>query len=81
MSTGDGPDNLADSHGYKPKTLLVTYLDVYNETSRANDTSTGAYSMENFLGNGEYVTLAGAEWFETILRSRANGPEPIWCGL
>ncbi|WP_289744284.1 DUF4374 domain-containing protein [Muribaculum intestinale] len=61
MSTGDGPDNLTDSHGYKPKTLLVTYLDVYNETSRANDTSTGAYSMENFLGNGEYVTLAGAE--------------------
>lgn len=61
MSTGDGPDNLADSHGYKPKTLLVTYLDVYNETSRTNDTSTGAYSMENFLGNGEYVTLAGAE--------------------
>lgn len=39
----------------------MTYLDVYNETSRANDTSTGAYSMENFLGNGEYVTLAGAE--------------------
>ena len=42
-------------------TLLVTYLNVYNETSRTNDTSTGAYSMENFLGNGEYVTLAGAE--------------------
>lgn len=61
MSTGDGPASLADSHGYKPKTLLLTYLDVVNETSRSNDTSTGLYSMENFLGNGEYVTLAGAE--------------------
>ena len=34
---------------------------MFNETSRTNDTSTGLYSMENFLGNGEYVTLAGAE--------------------
>lgn len=61
MSTGEGPSSLADAHGYKPMTLLVTYLDVLNETSRTNDTSTGLYSMENFLGNGEYVTLAGAE--------------------
>lgn len=61
MSTGDGPTTLADSHGYLPKTLLITYLNVENETSRSNDTSTGLYSMENFLGNGEYVTLAGAE--------------------
>lgn len=61
MSTGEGPASFADSHGYKPMTLLVTYLDVINETSKSNDTSTGKYSMENFLGNGEYVTLAGAE--------------------
>lgn len=61
MSTGEGPASLADAKGYKPMTLLVTYLDVFNETSRTNDTSTGLYSMENFLGNGEYVTLAGAE--------------------
>lgn len=61
MSTGVGPASFADAHGYKPMTLLVTYLDVLNETSRTNDTSTGLYSMENFLGNGEYVTLAGAE--------------------
>lgn len=61
MSTGEGPASFADAHGYKPMTLLVTYLDVLNETSRTNDTSTGLYSMENFLGNGEYVTLAGAE--------------------
>ncbi len=61
MSTGEGPASFADAHGYKPMTLLVTYLDVLNETSRTNDTFTGLYSMENFLGNGEYVTLAGAE--------------------
>lgn len=61
MSTGEGPASFADAHGYKPMTLLVTYLNVLNETSRTNDTSTGLYSMENFLGNGEYVTLAGAE--------------------
>lgn len=67
MSTGDGPKNLADSHGYLPKTLLLSYLDVVNETSRANDTSTGAYTMENFLGNGEYVTLSGAEQRGTLL--------------
>lgn len=61
MSTGDGPKSLADKQGFLPKTLLITYLNVVNETSRSNNTSTGAYSMENFLGNGEYVTLAGAE--------------------
>lgn len=61
MSTGEGPASFADAHGYKPMTLLVTYLNVLNETTRTNDTSTGLYSMENFLGNGEYVTLAGAE--------------------
>lgn len=61
MSTGDGPASLADAQGYLPKTLLVTYLNVFNQTSTTNDTSTGRYSMENFLGNGEYVTLAGAE--------------------
>lgn len=31
------------------------------ETSRQNDTSSGTYSVENYLGNGEYVTLAGIE--------------------
>lgn len=61
MSTGEGPASFADAQGYKPMTLLVTYLNVLNETSRTNETSTGLYSMENFLGNGEYVTLAGAE--------------------
>ncbi len=60
-STGDGPASQADSKGYLPKTLLATYLDVTGETSRTNDTSTGGYSVENYLGNGEYVTLAGLQ--------------------
>lgn len=59
MSTGNGPETLADANGYLPKTLLLSYLDVETETSKSNDTSTGAYSVENFLGNGEYITLAG----------------------
>lgn len=61
MQTGDGPASQADANGYLPKTLLMTYIDVVSETSRQNDTSTGAYSMEDLLGNGEYVTLSGAE--------------------
>lgn len=60
-STGNGPSSQADANGYLPKTLLVSYLDVDAETSRQNDTSTGSYSVENYFGNGEYVTLAGIE--------------------
>ena len=61
MSAGNGPDTQADANGYLPKTLLLTYLDVDAETSKSNDTFNGAYSLENFLGNGEYVTLAGIQ--------------------
>ncbi len=61
MSTGNGPAAFADENNNLPQTLLLTYIDVQSETSRSNDTSTGAYSMENLLGNGEYVTLSGAE--------------------
>lgn len=67
MSTGEGPAKFADANGYKPMTLLVTYLNVFNQTSDTNDTSTGLYSMENFLGNGEYVTLSGAEQRGSLL--------------
>lgn len=66
MSTGAGTTG-ADSHGFYPQTLLVTYLDVENETAKSNDTSAGLYSMENYLGNGEYVTLSGAEQSGTHL--------------
>lgn len=61
MSTGEGPAEFADAEGHRPMTLLVTYLNVYDETALTNNTSTGLYSMENLLGNGEYVTLAGAQ--------------------
>lgn len=57
-STGNGPTEWADENGYLPKMFLVSYLDVEAETFTANTTDK-AYLSENFLGNGEYVTLAG----------------------
>ena len=61
MATGESND-VVDGNGYHAKMLNVTYLDVVNETSTTNHaTSEHQYLMENFLGNGEYVTLAGAE--------------------
>lgn len=61
MATGECAD-ITDTHGYHPMMLNVTYLDVVNETSTTNHATAGhPYLMENFLGNGEYVTLAGAE--------------------
>ena len=39
--------------------FLLSYLDVSAETFTTNDTQNKAYMSENFLGNGEYVTLAG----------------------
>ena len=38
--------------------VLLSYLDVSAETFTTNDTQNKAYMSENFLGNGEYVTLA-----------------------
>lgn len=70
-STGNGPASQADSNGYLPKTLLITHIDVSAETSRQNDTSTGTYSVENYLDNGEYVTLAGIETRGTEIFSGA----------
>lgn len=58
-STGDGPTAYADENGYLPKMFLLSYLDVSVETFTTNDTQNKAYMSENFLGNGEYVTLAG----------------------
>lgn len=61
MSTGEAANAQKDANGNSPMTLLVTYLDVVNQEKTDNDTSNPGYSMENFLGNGEYVTLSGAE--------------------
>ncbi len=61
FATGDGPTAMNDENGYTPKAFLVTYLDTERETYTTNDTKNTAYISENFLGNGEYVTLAGIE--------------------
>ena len=58
-STGDGPTEYADDKQYLPKMFLLSYLDVAAETFKTNDTKVKAYMSENFLGNGEFVTLAG----------------------
>ena len=60
-STGDGPQEWADENGYLPKSILVSLLDVEAETYATNDTLEERYLAENFLGNGEFVTLAGIE--------------------
>ena len=70
-SSGDGNPDWADPvTGYLPQTFMVSYLDVEKETFTSNTTTSGgneaavdnkAYVCENFLGNGEYVTLAGLE--------------------
>ncbi len=61
FSTGDGPAEWADANGFIPKSFLVSYLDVEAETYATNDTLEEHYLSENFLGNGEFVTLAGIE--------------------
>ena len=58
-STGDGPTEWNDENGYTPQSILVSYLDVVGQTHSTNNTTDKAYLSENFLGNGEYVTLAG----------------------
>lgn len=60
-STGDASLDKADANGYLPKTLLISYLDAEKETYHSNDTEREEYSAENFLGNGEWVTLSGIE--------------------
>lgn len=61
FSTGDGPAEWADENGYIPQSFLVSKLDVYSETYTTNNTLEPHYLSENFLGNGEYVTLAGIQ--------------------
>ena len=57
-STGNGSAEWADANGYIPKMFLVSYLNTEAETYRSN-VAEKTYLAENFLGNGEYVTLAG----------------------
>lgn len=61
-STGDGPSDMKDENGYLPQSFLISYLDVDNQTYTSNSvTQSTPFLSENFLGNGEYVTLAGLE--------------------
>lgn len=61
-STGDGLSEYADAEGHLPQMFLVSYLDVESETATSNDThNKETYMSENYLGNGEYVTLCGFE--------------------
>lgn len=55
-STGDLGEEHQDENGYLPKGFLFSYLDVYNETFTTNQE---VIRSENYLGNGEFVTLAG----------------------
>ena len=55
-STGDLDESLADENGYLPKGFLFSYLDVEKETKIDG---TEVLMSENYLGNGEFVTLAG----------------------
>ncbi len=71
FSTGDGPAEWADANGFIPKSFLVSYLDVEAETYTTNDTLEEHYLSENFLGNGEYVTLAGIEEVDGRILSAA----------
>ena len=67
IATGESA-NVVDGNGYRAKMLNVTYLNVRSETAATNTvTDQQPYLMENFLGNGEYVTLAGAEQSGSLL--------------
>ena len=55
-STGDMGANLADENGYLPKGFLFSFLEVEKETYNSNQE---VILSENYLGNGEFVTLAG----------------------
>lgn len=55
-STGNLSADHKDENGYLPKGFLFSYLDVKKET---NTTNQNEIWSENYLGNGEFVTLAG----------------------
>lgn len=67
-STGDLAKELADENGYLPKGFLFSYLDVNKETYNTNK---DVILSENYLGNGEYVTLAGLEQSNNKIYSAA----------
>lgn len=54
-STGDMGKEKADTNGFLPKGFLFSFLDVEKESKSDAE----VIEAENYLGNGEYVTLAG----------------------
>lgn len=54
ITTATGPGSTTDTYGNQAYAINLTVLDVENET-----TDTKSILAENFLGNGEYVMLAG----------------------
>ncbi len=71
-STGDGPSELKDENGYVPQSFLASYLDVENQIYTSNTVNASTpFLSENFLGNGEYVTLAGLAQVGTRLYAAA----------
>ena len=70
-STGDGPTELNDANGYTPQSFLISYLDVEKQTYTKNSvTKDTPFLAENFLENGEYVTLAGIEQVVACRRTK-----------
>lgn len=55
-STGDVSKSNTDNNKYLPKGFLFSYLDVEKEEYRSNQ---DVILSENYLGNGEFVTLSG----------------------
>ena len=80
-SSGEGNPDWADPvTSYIPYVFKVSHLDVVNETFYSNTTTDGGsegvvsdedYICENFLGNGEYVTLSGIEQVGSKIYSAA----------
>ena len=57
-STNALTTDLEDENGYLPYGFQFSYLDVENETFTTNS---NVILSENYLGNGEYVSLAGIQ--------------------
>ncbi|MDF9831616.1 DUF4374 domain-containing protein [Parabacteroides sp. PF5-6] len=55
ITSSAGDMNQTDANGFAAKGFMFSYLDVEKETIRNSE----AIEVENYLGNGEYVTLAG----------------------
>ena len=70
-ATASGPEKYADAKGNRQMVLTVDWLNVLagSKTTNADEIAEGKYSLENYVGNGEYVTLSGAEQSGTKLYS------------